>query len=356
MKSTRMLATAGMSLGLAMALQSGCAQKTAVTQAPTANLEAAQPTGEHPAAAEAATVALSGKVVETMQAGGYNYVKVEKDGKSNWAAMSSSFSAQVGDEISLKAGMVMKNFTSKSLNRTFDAIVFTDGPINQEESKAHNMTAAAQGATPAPAPAKISGKVVETMDGGGYTYLNVEKDGKSYWVAIPATKVSVGQEVEVQPGMPMQNFTSKTLNRTFERIDFSSGLVTGQSGTNAATAKGALPAGHPPMGAKSAEGKDAAAAGTEKPKKGHGMMMAQSGQEMVAVSGKVLETRDSGGYTYVQIEEKDGRKIWAAVPTMALTVGQELKLQPGSEMKNFTSKTMNKTFESVIFSSGVAIN
>lgn len=69
----------------------------------------------------------------------------------------------------------------------------------------------------------LSGKVVETMDSGGYSYVKIEKNSKSTWVAVPQMKVTVGQEVSFAPGMVMQNFESKTLKRTFESIVFSSG-------------------------------------------------------------------------------------------------------------------------------------
>ncbi len=75
----------------------------------------------------------------------------------------------------------------------------------------------------------ISGKVVETMNSGGYSYVCVEKKGKKTWVAVPETKVSVGQEMAFQPGMEMKNFLSKTLNRTFERIIFSEGPAPAKS-------------------------------------------------------------------------------------------------------------------------------
>jgi hypothetical protein len=71
----------------------------------------------------------------------------------------------------------------------------------------------------------LSGKVVETMDSGGYTYVNLKKNGKSTWVAVPQMKVTVGQEMSFAPGMVMKDFTSKTLNRTFESIVFSTGAV-----------------------------------------------------------------------------------------------------------------------------------
>ena len=71
----------------------------------------------------------------------------------------------------------------------------------------------------------LSGNVVETMDSGGYTYVNLENNGRKMWVALPASKVKVGQNVTCQPGMEMKNFTSKTLNRTFDRIIFSGGVM-----------------------------------------------------------------------------------------------------------------------------------
>ena len=74
-------------------------------------------------------------------------------------------------------------------------------------------------------PGYIYGKVKETMNGGGYTYLLLDFDGKSSWVAVPPMKVKVGDEVMLYPGQVMKNFHSKSLNRTFETIVFSQGPV-----------------------------------------------------------------------------------------------------------------------------------
>jgi outer membrane lipoprotein-sorting protein len=71
----------------------------------------------------------------------------------------------------------------------------------------------------------LSGKVVETMNSGGYTYVNLENNGQKTWVAIPETPVKVGQQVTCKPGMEMRNFTSKTLKRTFSSIYFSGGIM-----------------------------------------------------------------------------------------------------------------------------------
>ncbi|MBI5665224.1 MAG: DNA-binding protein [Nitrospirae bacterium] len=71
----------------------------------------------------------------------------------------------------------------------------------------------------------LSGKVKETMDSGGYTYVNMQKNGKSMWMAVPQMKVTVRQEMSFAPGMVMNDFTSKTLNRTFDAIVFSTGVA-----------------------------------------------------------------------------------------------------------------------------------
>jgi len=63
------------------------------------------------------------------------------------------------------------------------------------------------------------------MSSGGYTYVSLENNGKTIWVAVPQTTVKVGQNVTCQPGMEMKNFTSKTLNRTFESVIFSGGIL-----------------------------------------------------------------------------------------------------------------------------------
>jgi len=103
------------------------------------------------------------------------------------------------------------------------------------------------------------GKVTATMDAGGYTYVEFEENGKKVWAAGPVTKVAVGDMIELSGAMPMQDFTSKTLNKTFALIYFAgsiqkvnsagkAGLVVadgaGAAGTAGAATGGQLPAGH----------------------------------------------------------------------------------------------------------------
>lgn len=75
-----------------------------------------------------------------------------------------------------------------------------------------------------PAGSGHKGKVLQTMDSGGYTYVEVEENGQKLWVAVMQTKVKVGETVEFPDSPPMVNFQSKTLKRTFDKIIFAPGL------------------------------------------------------------------------------------------------------------------------------------
>ena len=67
-----------------------------------------------------------------------------------------------------------------------------------------------------------SGTVLETMESGGYTYIKLDQDGKMVWIAVRRANVAVGDEVEYSEQMRMPNFTSKTLNKSFDEIVFAS--------------------------------------------------------------------------------------------------------------------------------------
>ena len=75
-------------------------------------------------------------------------------------------------------------------------------------------------------------------------------------------------------------------------------------------------------------------------------------QENPPITGKVLETMESGGYTYVYLQQQKGKKIWVAFPKAKVSVGKKVSLVSGAEFKNFKSKTLNRTFDRIIFSLG----
>lgn len=71
-----------------------------------------------------------------------------------------------------------------------------------------------------------------------------------------------------------------------------------------------------------------------------------------SLTGKVLETMNGGGYTYIYLEKKSGEKRWVAVPQMNVKIGDEMELSSGVEMGSFSSKALKRTFDSIIFSGG----
>ncbi|MHB8908089.1 MAG: hypothetical protein ACYDAA_04335 [Syntrophales bacterium] len=68
------------------------------------------------------------------------------------------------------------------------------------------------------------GKVLQVIDAGSYTYLEVEEKGQKLWVAALKAKVSKGETVEFPDTKPMENFQSKSLNKTFDKIIFADSL------------------------------------------------------------------------------------------------------------------------------------
>ncbi len=73
--------------------------------------------------AESAAATKAGTVLETMNAGGYTYVRLETDAGEIWAAGPETALA-VGDRVGLGASATMTNFRSESLDRTFPSIEF----------------------------------------------------------------------------------------------------------------------------------------------------------------------------------------------------------------------------------------
>ncbi len=72
----------------------------------------------------------------------------------------------------------------------------------------------------APAP-MISGTVLETMNSGGYSYVQIDTGTEQVWAAGPERDgLAVGQQVSFPDGMVMNNFTAKSLDRTFPKILF----------------------------------------------------------------------------------------------------------------------------------------
>jgi len=117
-------------------------------------------------------------------------------------------------------------------------------PVSREASS----SAAAPASAPRPAAApsiSVSGKVLETMDAAGYTYMKLSVGGAEVWAAVNQTKVKEGETVTVADAMEMDGFESPTLHRKFDRIFFGSLAKPGAPGENASAAQDQAPPDHP---------------------------------------------------------------------------------------------------------------
>ena len=77
---------------------------------------------------------------------------------------------------------------------------------------------------------------------------------------------------------------------------------------------------------------------------------------MAANEGKVLSTLDASGYTYMELANTE-KKFWIAAPTTRVKVGDRVRFEQSLVMKNFNSKTLNRTFDQIIFvNSATVIN
>jgi hypothetical protein len=102
--------------------------------------------------------------------------------------------------------------------QTMYGVPATTAPAATEQASAE-ATGAAISNTP------YFGKVLETINSGGYTYAKVDESGNIYWIAGPQANLTVGSSVSFIEQMVMKDFTSKSLNKTFDQIVFVTAIV-----------------------------------------------------------------------------------------------------------------------------------
>jgi len=100
------------------------------------------------------------------------------------------------------------------------------------------------------APPQTTGKVIETMNAGRYTYVQVDDGHQKIWAAAPKFQVEVGDDVIVPAGTAMAEHYSKTLDRTFDLVYFVTFVAVTSEGGEALT-----PGGHgdAPEGTRASE-------------------------------------------------------------------------------------------------------
>lgn len=181
---------------------------------------------------------------------------------------------------------------------------------------------------PAAPSAGNQGRVLATMDVAGYSYIQVESNGRQVWLAGNPVVVQEGDMISWDQSSVMRNFYSKTLDRTFDEILFVSGLQSPASGQG-----GPLAANHPPVSAPTMP----------------------SGQAEPAGQGVVVSTKNAANYTYLEVKMADDSIIWLAAPETVVAANDVVEWYAGSKMVNFVSSSLDRTFPEIYFVAAVNV-
>lgn len=99
------------------------------------------PAGHPPTAAKSegkgvphAQLPQKAKVLSSIDAAGYTYLEVTQNKKTLWLA-GTMVAVKKGDVIRFDDGMVMTNFNSKTLNRTFPSVTFVNRVLVTNEKE-----------------------------------------------------------------------------------------------------------------------------------------------------------------------------------------------------------------------------
>tara|TARA_R110001583_G_scaffold69544_2_gene197111 strand:+ start:31992 stop:32921 length:930 start_codon:yes stop_codon:yes gene_type:complete len=277
------------------------------------NIQTTALPANHPAISQIVTSASlgdlqGGTIKEVFVGGGYTYVKVERNGVELWAAGPQT-QLNKGQLIGWYQGTLMRNFNSKSLSRTFDEIYFISKYIDPLTANTRPQANVAK--TSSQSSSNTGGIIKEVLVSGGYTYTKIDFNSTEIWAAGPMEDVKVGEYVSWSNGQKMTNFTSTTLNRTFNEIYFISHFNKG----NAAS----------------------------QPKKQN------------QTTGIVTEVITSAGYSYIQVATNNSKQ-WLAAPESKVKQQDNISWINGSIMHNFQSRSLERSFEEIIFVDAITIN
>jgi hypothetical protein len=120
----------------------------ACSTAPAGDPAGSQAGNAPPASAPAAMGAamFTGTVVETMNSGGYTYMRLQSGDKDVWVA-ATEMPVKEGDSLTVSLDMPMENFHSTTLDRDFPMVYFVSGA-----SRAGDVRSGPAGAAGSPAP------------------------------------------------------------------------------------------------------------------------------------------------------------------------------------------------------------
>ncbi len=221
-----------------------------------------------------------------------------------------------------------------------------------------------QAAKPAGA---IKGQAKEVLSGGGFTYVLIGAEKGDTWVAVPETKVAVGEACTVAEGQVMQNFPSKSLNRTFAEIVFSPGIEGkkseiggdahgGEAAAPAPAAKSATHGAAAPAGAFGAAMQKEGGAATPAPA-ASGETAPGSGKAVVPfVELKIAKATGGNGFTVADVFGKaaglNGKKV--KIKAQVVKFSPEIMGKNWLHLQDGTGDPLKNTHDLVVTTTGKA--
>lgn len=199
----------------------------------------------------------------------------------------------------------------------------------------HPSMAPATMAQPAAAPQppvaqRVTGKVLDTMDAGGYTYLKLKTASGEEWAAIRQAPVKKGTTVTVAVQMTAEKFESHTLKRTFDKIYF--GMMDDGNAM-------------PPMAMSRPQ---APAAGAASADPGSGMSSAMAGP--MGSAQEHMAAPAAGNVSVAKAEGADGKRIseiWTSRTTL-----KDTNVAVRGKVTKFISGIMGKNWLHIADGSG----
>ncbi|MCB0731192.1 MAG: DNA-binding protein [Ignavibacteriae bacterium] len=163
------------------------------------------------------------EVVEHMNGGGYTFIKGNENGNEIWLAVR-EMPVENGDVYYFKDAMVMSNFESKSLNRTFESILFVgdisktfESQNNAQGTEMPQMANSAEGHTK-PQVEASNVNVTPLEDGMTVEVINKDKKalfGKKVKIRGVVTKYNSGimgkNWIHLQDGTSYENSVDITV-------------------------------------------------------------------------------------------------------------------------------------------------
>jgi hypothetical protein len=130
-----------------------------------------------------------------------------------------SFSAiVVRDWLYVLGGTNRDGYSRAVLYATFDTQGDIGFPGTKADERAHQEKRAARSAIVSDLP--NAGVVREVLQTSAYSYVLVEGQNGTTWLAGPKTEISVGAHIRYSQGVYMTNFFSKELRRAFDEVTF----------------------------------------------------------------------------------------------------------------------------------------